>query len=1124
MPLSPVLTLESAMIAGNLPLLASILCLPMFLVAAQEPVSSPSPDHLLSGFDQEIRGENIGYRSFHPHARTALLTRCTDGQQVIEWKTVQIPSDLGSDFATFAWIAGHASGTSSTDATFRLSINGTEWFRFKTTKDRRVRTWTVDGRDGARLSFEGKLEDSVHDLFGYMFLKVPVRAFPKGQPLSISVAGDSATRKEWYMTFKHRLEDSITIQAQPALIRGSSGQQQLIDVVIEYSQRAGSVDIAVPGQKSLKANLQLGLNRVPFTVAAAKQRREMELTIAVSGQPVRKEKAVIDPVTYREFWLLPHSHNDIGYSDLQGDVSKKQLKNLRDAMRLCRKTASYPRGARFRWNTEILWAVDSFLTTCSEKEREEFIALVKEGGIDLNALYTHELTGLCRPEELLRLTDFARALKQKYGIKINNAMITDIPGYVWGTVPALVQGGIKYFSSGPNFVPTMPDQGDRVGRFNRAWGDKPFYWVSPSGQEKLLLWVAGKGYSWFHAWIAGQAGENTASHIFDYLRELHEKEYPYDMVQLRYTIVADNGPTDPKLPDFVKSWNAKYDSPKIIIATATQMFEEFERRWGKDLPSHAGDITPYWEDGALSTVRELGIVRRASEKLVQAEALNSINGKMDFDSPAFVNAWKNVLLFDEHTWGAHNSISEPESPFAVAQWQVKQRFALDAGEQSDRLLSLALSSLTGGNAVDVINTASWKRTGLVVLPPGERRAGDRVVDAVGTSIPSQRLSDGGLAFVAKDVPPLGALRYFVKEGNAASAGSVRVNQIGLDNGLISVILDQETGAIRSFKTGAGVELADTSTLPGLNQYCYVPGRDPKAMQMNRVKEVEIKEPGPLLGTLRVVSEAPGCKSLIQEITLIEGINKAEIVNIVDKTEVREKESVHFGFPLNVPGGEFHLDGGWGIIRPSLDQLPGACMDFLSAGRWADVSNGRTGVTWTTIESPLVELGRMTDETIGANGYRTWRDSIGPGTLFFSYAMNNYWHTNYAASQGGTSVLSYALFPHNGFSPTDAYRRGIEQSQPLLVRQATDRDAYPSSLFELSSPDVVVTSIVPARDRKAIMIRLFNVSSRPSRFTISWGSLKPPKVFTSSPEESEGEEAGESFSLPPFGILTLRCQQ
>lgn len=44
----------------------------------------------------------------------------------------------------------------------------------------------------------------------------------------------------------------------------------------------------------------------------------------------------------------------------------------------------------------------------------------------------------------------------------------------------------------------------------------------------------------------------------------------------------------------------------------------------------------------------------------------------------FAAAWRNVILYDEHTWGAHNSISEPDLAFVKGQWAIKQRFALDA--------------------------------------------------------------------------------------------------------------------------------------------------------------------------------------------------------------------------------------------------------------------------------------------------------------------------------------------------------------------------------------------------------------------------------------------------------------
>ena len=56
----------------------------------------------------------------------------------------------------------------------------------------------------------------------------------------------------------------------------------------------------------------------------------------------------------------------------------------------------------------------------------------------------------------------------------------------------------------------------------------------------------------------------------------------------------------------------------------------------------------------------------------------------------FDDAWRNVILYDEHTWGAYNSIDEPDKPFVKDQWKIKQAFALDADAQSRKLLASAL--------------------------------------------------------------------------------------------------------------------------------------------------------------------------------------------------------------------------------------------------------------------------------------------------------------------------------------------------------------------------------------------------------------------------------------------------
>lgn len=76
---------------------------------------------------------------------------------------------------------------------------------------------------------------------------------------------------------------------------------------------------------------------------------------------------------------------------------------------------------------------------------------------------------------------------REHGIEIDSAMQSDVPGYAWGLVPVPAQCGIKYMTMGPN-------AGHRVGRVYE-WGEKPFYWESPPGKEKVLCYLLDDGHS-----------------------------------------------------------------------------------------------------------------------------------------------------------------------------------------------------------------------------------------------------------------------------------------------------------------------------------------------------------------------------------------------------------------------------------------------------------------------------------------------------------------------------------------------------------------------------------------------------------------------------------------------------
>src|SRR6185369_10852320 len=275
---------------------------------------------------------------------------------------------------------------------------------------------------------------------------------------------------------------------------------------------------------------------------------------------VATQTVTLKPVRKWVVYLLPHSHIDIGYTHVQTDVERAQWKYLEMAMEASKRSADYPAGARFKWNVEILWAVDGYLRQASPEKQQQFIDAVKAGWIGLEALYGNELTGLCRPEELLRLTSFAQKLSQRCGVPIESAMITDVPGYTWGVVPALAHSGVKYFSMGPN-------GGDRIGHTIAAWGDKPFWWIGPSGRDKLLVWMTGTGYYQVY---------QSPEKLMSYLASLEAKDYPYDFVQVRHCL-GDNGAPDVNFADKVKAWNETHAYPKLVIATADEMFRAFER-------------------------------------------------------------------------------------------------------------------------------------------------------------------------------------------------------------------------------------------------------------------------------------------------------------------------------------------------------------------------------------------------------------------------------------------------------------------------------------------------------------------------------------------------------------------
>jgi hypothetical protein len=223
--------------------------------------------------------------------------------------------------------------------------------------------------------------------------------------------------------------------------------------------------------------------------------------------------------------------------------------------------------------------------------------------------------------------------------------------------------------------------------------------------------------------------------------------------------------------------------------------------------------------------------------------------------------------------------------------------------------------------------------------------------------------------------------------------------------------------------------------------------------------------------------------------LYAGSDAVLVENVLDKKSVRTKEAVHFGYPFNTSLTKTTIDAGYGSMQFLKDQLPGSNMDYLYGRRWLDVSKADKGIQLMLLEMPLIEPANMIDErqTVSPR-HKEWKKEGKPTATWFSYVMNNYWHTNYKADQEGTVHVRYALRPHAVVKDTEMEKAAAEFTQPLIALPVKKEFSRPSPLFELTNPQIVVTSITPNADG-TYLIRLFNPEQYVQQTKFVWNALQ-----------------------------------
>jgi len=911
---------------------------------------------------------------------------------------------------------------------------------------------------------------------------------------------------------------ALTAEPTSLFVNRNGGLRRVVDVNVELNRPAADLVLRV------EMNRQTSEVPVPQAASSRKAVQEVEVpdtsepfackvTAAAAGQS-RSTSVTVRPQRKWRIYLAASSHTDIGYTHLQPQCAEQHNVNIDDAARLIERHSD------FKWNCEVAWQVENYLATRKGPAIEKFVQLAREGRIGVEALYVNILTGLCSHEEFCRMTYFAHGLHRRYGIPYKSAMINDVPTCVASTPMILANAGIRYFGDGIN--------AERAVTFTHMDRTSPCWWEGPDGSRVLMMFVRPSfAYALrmgFHTNLEA-ARKLTLKHLAAY--EARD-DYPYDAIFFNGAS-NDNWPIEPKLPEIVEAWNRRYAFPKIIFCRYAEFFEYIEKHYGDRLPVVRGSGGTYWEDGAGSSARETAMCRDAHEAVEKADRMLSLASKhrpaVLYPREAIGEAWRNCLLYDEHTWGAHTAGTQPESEFTKAQWAIKSRFAQDAQRHSAALLAQGARELASlveshGDSVVVLNMASWPRSGVVevALAPGRT-----ITDP---SAPSVQTGQTTLVAV-RDVPACGY--RVLRCGPRTEVPNPRLlSGNTIESRFYRVVFDAETGTITSvIDKELGRELVDRQAPYRLNQYLYVSGgKDSRIVNPKKTPAApDLTVATPRKATLQPVGLASfGQRMIVEtsaamtpkltcEITVWEDVKRIDVVNRLTKTLTYEKEAVYFAFPFAAPRPVLRYEEPAAIVRPDKDFLPGACRDWLSVQHFVELETGDGAICWSTPDAPLVcsqdiNRGLWQSDAPLTNGH------------LFAYVMNNYWFTNYLAGQGGDFTFGFAITSRAKADNVASARFGWEVASPM---QAVAVGASPgplrgasNSLVQIDEPNVLLVGMKRAEVGNGLVLRLWEVAGKATTAHVRFPLLPIKTAMAASlVEEPQGplEVRHETVSVP-----------
>lgn len=1089
----------------------------------------------------------VGHFTYHSvvgPTDPSLLVRSTSAP--IEWQSAVIPKTSKGSYAEFLWVASADAGGATPE--FYLHINGQKRF---TIVQGEPKSWTLQGADGATLSYFHVTTDGAGDSHGYMLLKIPTKWAELGKPVDFKIEGSGKGGNAWLMVYRNSgichflysksqkeiwanielADNGITIATSPLLA------QKNIEITIgKQTLRAnidgkGAAHVALPSTATPSGPWRLTLpNGQHFQgehfgqserfyalsndgtvkhIDATKEKDGWKASMRSTYQPemVQQVKALSSSrISKGTIYLMNSSHQDIAWMD-----TPEKCIIERDTMLITPMIQKGLKSDRFSFDIEDGLMVKEYLTRHPQK-KDELLALIDQNKLGVGATYAQPYEEMYSGEALARQFYLGKRWLSKTlnGYNADSYWNMDVPGRTLQMPQLMAKAGV------PNLIISRQKNG-------------VYRWKAPDGSSVLTFSLANynQDYSGLNRDFFGAAMHIAKSSLF------WEKGYnDVDASKAIIPILSDKDMSEVKdYSSIITQWQLikfmendgqlePINLPSIRLTTTGEFMKAIACN-STALETIQGERPDLWlyihgpsHHKAISASRDGDRMIVNAEKFSVFDALSK-GTFAQYPQKELEEAWE-AKIYPDHGWGGKNG------DITDAVFESKYMEAL---HQSEALTNRAIQSIASriktqkkGIPVVLFNGLSWQRTAPVTINlsfDDNAMSGFVVKDAKGKELPAQLLEvsyypSGSVSKasveVLAEVPAMGYTTCYITPANKQAATipaqakrTIETDhyRMELGNGGVKSLVDKASGQeLLNAKSFLGAEIFTLQSVGnGAGEFVQV--QQPTMEGFDKVSshqpQWQLVADGPLFTELTMRQPI---KHAVAQLSMKVYKHHPRIdfnAGILSWEGVLYRE-FRMSFPLADTFKQVAYEVPFGVLRVGQDELKGAAGGDAGGKSYdtpCDEIHPRGIASW--IGAYNDKLSVVISSSVAVADYKDLhnKDQVNLQPILLASRQSCHWEGN-PYLQTGDHRFSFSLTT-SGDGLEAANRAGIANNEPILVAVNPDKAALTNlsetmSFMSVSGTTAIVSAVKKAEEGNEVVVRLYSPTGNASE--VKLGCFKP----------------------------------